>query len=126
MHMNLRSTVLRMMDVEESGTLDIQILDGGPVVSKRDSRRLVHLFDFEGIVSVGSRLVASLRSRNAFDELVSFEALYLVANRTRVAVDALGDGFPLDCGIALTSEIDQYLENLLLTLGEFNRYHYLL
>ena len=112
--------LLGVVDARQVDLLDVGVPDDFPVVKERDVRLVVHLLDLQRLVCVRSRLVSPLRPRYPLYELQGFEALHLVADRPRVSVDPVGDFLAFYRRLVLPVEIDQLLEDVLLTRRQFD------
>ena len=112
---NLRPAQVGVVDRGEVDFADVRRIDGVAVVEEGDGRGVVHLIHVESLVGVRSRLVTSLRSRYALDELEGFQALHLVADRPRIPVDFGRDVLTFHRVLGFAVEVDEGREDRLLT-----------
>ncbi len=109
-----------MVNAREVDLFDDGVVDGFALVLHRDGRGFVHLLDLEGLVGGGRWFVTALRAGDAFDQLEGLEALHLVADRPRVAVDLFGDVLAFDGVFGLLVEVRERAEDFLLARREFD------
>ena len=110
-----------MVGAHQVDLLDHLVVDVVTVVTQRNGCRLIHFLDIECVVGFHRGFVATFWARHPLNQLEGFQALHLIPDCACVPIDLLGDRFAFDGALALSIEVDEFLEHCLLALSQLDR-----